>query len=194
MKTGVRIIGSVALFFALFIGGTIGGYVLLTSGVFEKKSANKVEYTAQGTEYSYVKIYYPYGGRLQMEERRLRKEVTRQNIAEATVAEYLRGPAGVKDSYVPDEVEVLGLYFGNDNILYIDLSERFSRGFQGDALAEFLLIRGLYESVLSNVYGVSRLKVLIEGKEVESIGGHISIAKPLGEVMSQVITGEKNND
>jgi len=47
-------------------------------------------------------------------------------------------------------------------------------------------LKGLYESVVSNVYGVEGVKVLIEGGEVETVGGHISAARPLTEGSFQV--------
>ena len=80
---------------------------------------------------------------------------------------------------IPPGVKVLGLYQGSDGILYVDFSDELRRNFQGDAAAEFLLLRGLYESIISNVKGVDDVKVLIEGKEIESIGGHVLALYPL---------------
>lgn len=138
-----------------------------------------------GTELgsSYLKIYYPVGGYLQMEERTITPEIQgKRDAAQAVVTEYLKGPAGMADPAIPAGAELRGLYFGTDGILYVDLSESFKRNFQGDALTEYLLLRGLYESLLSNVPGIRDVMLLIGGKQTESIGGHILADRPLGEL------------
>ena len=100
-------------------------------------------------------------------------------IAEAAVEEYLKGPSSVAVSSIPRDVRLLGLYKDADRILYVDLSDEFRRNFQGDALTEFLILRGLYESLVSNIQDVQDVKVLIEGTERETLGGHLYLLYPL---------------
>jgi spore germination protein GerM len=102
-------------------------------------------------KYSLIKVYYPYGGRLNMEDRKVGESVSRMSVAEAVVEEFLKGPDNSLESGVPEDAGLLGIYPGTDGILYIDLSDEFRSNFQGDALSEFLLLRGLYESIVSNV-------------------------------------------
>jgi len=68
--------------------------------------------------------------------------------------------------------------------LYVDLSDEFRRNFQGDVLAEFLLLKGLYESLISNEQEIQDVKILIEGKEIETLGGHLLLTYPLREMVS----------
>jgi spore germination protein GerM len=119
-----------------------------------------------------------------MEERRVRRadDIT---IAEEIVGEFLKRPSNGAESVIPSGAKVLGLYQGNDGMLYIDLSDEFRRNFQGDALAEFMLLKGLYESIISNVKGVNDVKILIEGKEIESIGGHLFAMYPLKNILAE---------
>jgi spore germination protein GerM len=180
------------VFTFLFIAGIAGGYLLFVKGM-TIKTKDLIGIVKSDGEFTYLKVYYPFEGRLQMEERRVQRVAARILVAEATVGEFLKGPAGIKASYIPEDIDLLGIYPGQDGILYIDFSDEFRRNFQGDALAEFLLLRGLYESLLSNVYNVRGVKVLVEGKETESIGGHISLLRPLGEVVSQTVEEYENN-
>lgn len=131
-----------------------------------------------------LRIYYPVDGRLQMEERKIQRRTTQMSIAEAVVAEFLRGPVLAKASGVPFDAKLLGLYRGDDGILYVDLSDEFRRNFSGDAAAEFLLLKGFYESLVSNVQEITDVKVLIEGREIESLGGHINLLYPLKDTVS----------
>ncbi|MDP3260348.1 MAG: hypothetical protein Q8M34_07160, partial [Thermodesulfovibrionales bacterium] len=69
-----------------------------------------------------------------------------------------------------------------------------------DAAAEFLLLRGLYESLMSNVYDINDVKILIEGREMESLGGHLYLSYPLKDIVSSDLsdslrrTGDKENN
>ena len=77
-------------------------------------------------------------------------------------------------SYYAQNVKILGIYRDQNQILYIDLSDELRRNFQGDALDEYLLLKGMYETLVSNVQDFQDLKVLVEGKEIETLGGHFS--------------------
>jgi len=64
------------------------------------------------------------------------------------------------------------------------LSDDFRRNFWGDALTEFLLLKGLYQSIIANVEDIVDVKVLIEGKELETLGGHLYLMYPLKDIVS----------
>lgn len=190
MKNSSKLFQMILIFALLFGIGAVGGYLFLTSDVNSGKREPKTEPVPQETEFAFIKVYYPFEGRLQMEERKVEAAVSRMDIAEVTLKEYLKGPAGARKSYIPAGVKLLGIYLGSDGILYVDLSDEFRSDFHGDALEEFLLLRGLYESLHSNVYNVEGVKILVEGEELETLGGHISLSAPLGEAVSQTMAEE----
>jgi len=164
----------------LFAAGITGGY-LYFSQRFAPPQAFKAEQPVeeQAGNYLMVRVYFPSEGRLVMEERRVKRSDA--TISEAAVEEFLRGMLRKGKSDVPAGTKLLGLYRGSDGILYVDLSDEFRRNFQGSAMTEFLLLKGLYETVISNSQGLDDVKILIEGKEIESIGGHIYALFPLKE-------------
>lgn len=144
------------------------------------------EFPKEADDSSFVKVYFPSEGRLIMEERKVKRMGSVTVSAEEIVEEFLKGPLHREKSEVPHGAKVLGLYFGTDGILYVDLSDEFRRNFHGDALSEFLLLKGLYESIISNVAGIDDVKILIEGKEMESIGGHLFALYPLKNTLTEV--------
>ncbi len=91
-------------------------------------------------------------------------------MAETVLAEYLKA-----NDVILNGVKLLGLYRDRNNIIYIDLSEAFRKGFKGDARDEYYLLKSLYHSIISNIKDVDDVRLLIEGKETDSIGGHFSI-------------------
>jgi len=177
----------ILLFTSLFLAGGVGGYYYF-SKVFTKEAppVKKEEVITQpGTEDLFtLKIYYPAGTRLLIEDRRLQRKTTQIATAQATMEEFLKGPSGMRMSNVPKDVKVLGIYREAEKILYVDLSEQFRRNFQGDALTEYLLLKGLYESLISNVPNIEDIKILIEGREIETLGGHIYLYYPLKNVVA----------
>ncbi len=136
-----------------------------------------------------IKLFFPSDGSMKSEERQVTRVLSRSLIAKATVEEFLKGSESL-EFQVPEGSTLLGVYDGDDGILYVDISGAFRRNLEVDALAEFLLLRSLYESILTNVYGIVDVKILIEGAEVESLGGHVSLLRPLGETVSQTVVKE----
>ena len=177
----------VLVFILLFSGGIAGGFFYFAENFGNKPKGEMItEPQKQAEDSSFIRVYFPSEGRLIMEERRVKKLGSVTISAEEIVEEFLKGPSIKGKSDVPPGTKVLGVYFGTDGILYVDLSDEFRRNFHGDALSEFLLLKGLYESIISNITGVDDVKVLIEGKVMESIGGHLFILYPLKNTLTEV--------
>jgi hypothetical protein len=177
----------IILLVLLFTGGVTAGYLYFSKmGSQEKAAPEKSATTPQGEDLLSLRVYYPVGVQLRMEERKAPRERGSTAIAEATVDQYLKGPAATPPGiqYLPAGARLLGAYEGTDGVLYLDLSDEFRRNFQGDAFAEFLLLKGLYESLISNVQDLRDVKVLIEGQEVETLGGHLFLLYPLKDMIS----------
>lgn len=148
-------------------------------------SEKKVEPLPPKGELFAVKIYYPVDNRLQIEERMLKAGNTQIEIAHAIVEEFLKGHAGAGISNIPKDTKLLGLYRDTERILYVELSEEFRRNFQGDALTEYLLLKGLYESLISNLEDIEDIEVLIEGRYIETLGGHFYLSYPIKDTVSK---------
>ena len=185
MEMNTKKILGIVLLVSLFLGGVVGGYFYFSRVVMNGKSPAEGEDLAQKPEDLFsLRIYYPVRDHLQVEERRLPRRTAPMAIAEATVEQYLKGPVDAKASSIPRDTKILGIYKGSDKILYVDLSDDFRRNFWGDALTEFLLLKGLYQSIIANVEDISDVKVLIEGKELETLGGHLYLMYPLKDIVS----------
>jgi spore germination protein GerM len=131
-----------------------------------------------------IKVYYPIDSRINTEERKIKHKATQIAIAEAVITEFLKGPINAKTSDIPANTKLLGLYKGTDDILYVDLSDEFRRNFNGDMITEFLLLKAFFESVIANVPDINDIKILIESKELETLGGHLYIMYPLKNIVA----------
>jgi hypothetical protein len=86
-------------------------------------------------------------------------------------------------------VKLLDLYMDREGTLYVDFSNDLTKNFHGDAYEEYLLISGLYKTISRNIPEFSTLKILVDGKEINSIGGHIDISKPIGKMIEAISGG-----
>ncbi len=82
-------------------------------------------------------------------------------------------------------VRLLDLYMDKEGIIYIDFGDELKKNFKGDAAEELGIIAGLYSSIKATIPGFTALKILIEGREAESFGGHIDISRPIGEEIAR---------
>lgn len=170
----------------LFILGLTGGYIYFSKiSIKETPTSEEESETLPKIEdLIFLKIYYPVNDRLEIEERGIQFRASQMAIARAVIEEFLKGPAISKSSEIPKNAKLLETYRDADRILYIDLSEEFRRNFHGDALSEYLILKGLYDSLITNLDELEDIKILIEGREIETLGGHFFLSYPLKNLVS----------
>lgn len=96
----------------------------------------------------------------------------------------------IKRYIQPYGVRLLDLYMDKNGTIYADFSNEMRRKFNGDVSEEYQIIAGLYKTIKTNIPDFNSLKILIEGKEVDSFGGHIDISQPIGEAIEKSTGGE----
>ena len=116
-----------------------------------------------------VKIFHPSEDGIVAEDKTVANKPLPVAMAEVVLAEYLKG---LKEG--PKDTKLLGVYRDRNSVLYIDLSEEFRRNFSGDARQEYYLLKSMFDTVVANIAGIEDIRLLIDGKEIESIGGHFS--------------------
>jgi spore germination protein GerM len=187
----------IPLLLILCIAGGAGGYFFL--GRYFRPQKQPVTATAvpvptgnaQEEDLFNLRMFYPVGNRLEMIEKVLPRRTKKSAVIEAVIEEYFKGPGQGLTSCIPQNVKLLGLYKGADQILYVDLSDEVRRNFQGDALQEYLLLRGLYESLISNLEDISDIKILVDGREIETLGGHVYLKYTLKTAVSYEYKGDE---
>ncbi len=126
-----------------------------------------------------VTIFYPAKSGVTKEERTVAAGSLPVKMVESVLQEYFSGfKTDLKNTVVR------GVYRDRNRVFYIDLSDEFRRNFSGDNGDEYYLLKSLYQTIVTNVSEVRDIKILIEGREVESIGGHMMIMTPLRESVS----------
>ena len=70
----------------------------------------------------------------------------------------------------------------------MDLSAQARTGHTGGALDELFTIYAIVDAVTVNLPVISRVQILVEGKEVDTLAGHVDLRHPLEKNLKWVKT------
>lgn len=82
---------------------------------------------------------------------------------------------------IPEGVKVNGARLGEDGTLFVDFSKELKERHPGGSWAEMLTIYSIVDTIIKNFPDIKRVKILIEGEEIETLAGHIDTRLPLTE-------------
>jgi spore germination protein GerM len=87
----------------------------------------------------------------------------------------LEGPRTAAGRSLPEETQLRAFFLGEDGTAYIDLTESVSRQHPGGVTLERLSIYSLVNSLVLNCDAVKTVRILIEGREAQTLAGHIDL-------------------
>jgi spore germination protein GerM len=89
-------------------------------------------------------------------------------------------------SPIPAETKLRSFYATDRGDAFVDLSSEISTAHPGGSLAELLTVHAIVNAVTANLPAISRVQILIDGREVDTIAGHVDIRRPLTRDLSLV--------
>jgi hypothetical protein len=91
---------------------------------------------------------------------------------------YLAGPTGLDQAQpYPEGADVKALFLMEGGVLVVDLTGPVRMG--GGTQIETGRVYGLINTLCWNYPSVQSVQIIVEGQEVESLLGHLSLSKPL---------------
>jgi spore germination protein GerM len=90
----------------------------------------------------------------------------------------LAGPTGGGVALIPPAVKVRGVYI-DGKTAYVDFSQELVDGFAGGSAGEYLLVASIVQTVCGACPDVQAVRILVGGQELDSIGGHLDVSRPL---------------
>ena len=104
-----------------------------------------------------------------------------------TVAErQLAPPALPLISAFPAGTRLRGIYLTAEGNAFVDLSGDVSAAHPGGSLDELFTVYALVNALVSNVQEIAAVQILVEGREVDTLAGHVDLRRPLGLGMQWV--------
>jgi spore germination protein GerM len=82
-------------------------------------------------------------------------------------------------SAVPPGTTVRTVFIADDGSAYIDLSRQVAAAHGGGTLDELLTVYTFVNALTANLPAVTAVQVLVDGKEVETLAGHVDLRRPL---------------
>jgi hypothetical protein len=130
-----------------------------------------------------IKLYQVTSNGIVEKQHTMQSETSSIKLAEGIVNEYLKTlPQGA------EELKLLGIFRDREDIYYVDLPAAFRSQLAGsDAALEHSILKALVLSLTTNIPSVRDVRILIDGKEVSSLGGHISLLLPLRALADQTV-------
>lgn len=98
-----------------------------------------------------------------------------------TIAEWqLAPPERPLISPFPAGTTLRAIYLTAAGDAFVDLSRHASAGHPGGSLDELFTVYALVNALVSNVQEIDAVQILIEGREVDTLAGHVDLRRPLG--------------
>ena len=91
---------------------------------------------------------------------------------------------------LPQGAEVRAVYLVDPGLAVIDLNAAFADGHRSGVLAEELTIASLIQTLSANIPGITRVKILVEGKERETLAGHVDLTGFFDVAAVNQLTGQ----
>jgi spore germination protein GerM len=89
-------------------------------------------------------------------------------------------------SAVPQGTTLRALYLATNGSAFVDLSRDVVSGHPGGSLDELLTVYSIVNALTMNLPAVTAVQVLVDGKEVDTLVGHVDLRRPLTKNVSWV--------
>ena len=109
--------------------------------------------------------------------------------AKQILSAQVQTPEGLA-SAIPAGTVVHGVFRGAKGEMYVDLSPEIASGHHGGSLDEALAVYAIVNAITTNLPDVTAVQILIDGKEVDSLAGHIDLREPLTKSETWVKKGQ----
>jgi spore germination protein GerM len=91
-------------------------------------------------------------------------------------------------SAIPSETTLRAVYLTERGDAFVDLSADARTKHTGGALDEIFTVYAIVNALTTNLPAVKRVQILIEGKEVDTLAGHVDLRHPLQKNLKWVKT------
>jgi spore germination protein GerM len=95
-------------------------------------------------------------------------------------------------SAIPESTSLRALFLSDKGDAYVDLSADARARHTGGALDELFTIYAIVNALTVNLPAISRVQILVEGKEVDTLAGHVDLRHPLQKNLKWVKIDDKD--
>ena len=100
-------------------------------------------------------------------------------------------PPAPNVSVIPSGTMLRAFYVTERGDAFVDLSGDVVRGHPGGSLNELLTVYAIVNAVAANLPAARRVQILVDGKEADTLVGHVDLRRPLTRDDSLVTASEE---
>jgi spore germination protein GerM len=126
------------------------------------------------------------------EKREILRRETVEEEARELLSELIKGPKGKMIPTVPPHVRVIDLEMKIEGVARANFNQALSKDHPGGSSAEIMTVYSIVNSLTANFPQIKQVQILEEGKEVETIAGHLSLRKPISPNLALLKRNDKN--
>ncbi len=140
-------------------------------------SASPPQEATVGTGRIQVKLYVlgSSGRELATETEEIPYSPSLQQQAKEVIRLLLR-----RSGAIPRGVQLRELFITSQGVAYLDLSQELVSNHPGGSSAEELTVFSLSQTLIANFPSVKTAKILVEGREIQTLAGHLDLTIPYG--------------
>ena len=127
-----------------------------------------------------VDLYFaePNSESLIREKRKVEATGDLTSQSKQVILELIKGPDTNLTGTIPPGTTLRNLSINHDGIAFVDFSSELTSRHPGGSSSELLTIYSIVNSLTLNLKGIKKVQILVEGKKVETIAGHIFAMRP----------------
>ena len=114
--------------------------------------------------------------------------------ARAVVEQQLAPAPPFLISPFPEGTALRAIYFASDGSLFVDLSGEVTSGHSGGSLDELFTVYALVNALVTNVPEVTTVQIMVDGREVDTLAGHIDLRQPLEPSFAWLVDEDTGED
>lgn len=110
-----------------------------------------------------------------------------RHIIEAQIAP----PAAPHVSAIPQGTRLRAVYVSEQGDAFVDVSGEAAKNHTGGALDELFAVYAIVNALTVNLPAIARVQILVDGKEVDTLAGHVDLRQPLAKNLGWVAESRK---
>jgi len=128
-----------------------------------------------------VNIYFldPSDTHLTAETRQIPEAERIEQSARAILEALLTGPRKGLVRAIPEGLSLRTLFFTEEKIAYVDFQKSPDSRMERGVLSEWLAVYSIVNSLVLNIPEIESVQILIDGREVTTLSGHIDLTDPV---------------
>lgn len=80
---------------------------------------------------------------------------------------------------IPAETQLRALFITETGDAFVDFSPELASKHPGGSLSELLTVYAIVDTLTVNLPAIVRVQILVDGKEVDTLAGHVDLRRPL---------------